>query len=102
MSNKIIDEILQAEKQSEQIVAQSKQEAIKSLTKAEEKAVKIKFEADQKYKEDMKLYQQNCEIENKQKYQATMDEYKKSAQDLTKNAEKNLNKAVEIIVKKII
>ena len=101
MSNQIIDEILNSEKQSDQIVKNAKQLAIKSLTQAEEKAANIKNQAQQKFKEDLSNFVAEYENESKTAYKERLLQYEKTAEELEKNASKNLQKAVDLIISKI-
>ena len=101
MSNQIIDEILNSEKQSDQIVKNAKQLAIKSLTQAEEKAANIKNQAQQKFKEDLSNFVAEYENESKTAYKESLLQYEKTAEELEKKASKNLQKAVDLIISKI-
>ena len=101
MSNQIIEEILLSEKESEKIIKNAKQLAIKSLTQAEEKAVDIKNKAQQKFKEDLATFVKEYEEESKAAYKESLNQYKKTADELEKRAENNMQAAVDLIISKV-
>jgi len=101
MSNKIIGEILLAEKQSEQIIASSKKEAIKILTQAEEDAIKIKNKAQEDYKNNLNNFVSEIEENCKVKYQNNLACYYKDCEDLERNSQEKIEKAVKLVVDKI-
>ena len=102
MGNKIIDDILLAEKQSEQIISKAKQDAIKALTQAEEKSLSVKTSAQEKFKEDLNNFVIECEEECKVNYKENLATYVKTAEELERRAEENIEKAVKVIVDKIV
>ena len=101
MSNKIIDEIILSEKKSEQIISAAKQQAVKSLTLAEEKGAELRAQAQQKNKEDINNYILQYENESKLNFNSTLVEYQKTAQQLQEKAEKNYQSAVDLIIKNL-
>ena len=101
MGNKVIDEIILAEKKSEQIVSAAKLSSVKSLTSAEEKSAELKAKAQQKSKEDLASFVAQFEHESKTNFDSVLKEYEKSASDLQKKAEQNYQSAVDLIVKKL-
>ncbi|MBQ3047923.1 MAG: hypothetical protein IJD48_02790, partial [Clostridia bacterium] len=97
----IIDEILLAEEQSEQIVASSKKDAIKMLSKAEEESFKIKAKAEEDYKNNLNTLVDDIENNCKQKYQENMSCYYKDCEDLERSSKDKIEEAVKLIVDNI-
>ncbi len=101
VKNKIIESILKAEEASEKLSNNARVESVKIVSKAEEENAKIKNDAQESSKKMLKQQTQINEEKFHTEFETSLQEYNKKAEDLTKNAEKNYEKAISVILKKL-
>ncbi len=101
MKNKIIESILKAEKETEKMYSSAKTESLKIVSKAEEDNIKIKNNAQESSKKMLKEQTLLNEEKFKKQFDEALLEYVKQAEELEKNAQKNYDKAINVIFKKI-
>jgi len=101
MKNKVIEAILKAESQADDLQQKGKQESLKIVTEAENKSQKIKQEAQDYAKATLKQKTYEAEEEAKNNYNATIKEYELQADRIEQEAVKNYDKAVALILSKI-
>lgn len=101
VKNKIIESILKAEEKSEKLSSNAKAESVKIVTKAEEENAKLKNDAQESSKKMLKQQTQINEDKFRAEFETSLQEYNARAEELTKNAEKNYDRAINIILKNI-
>ena len=69
MKNKVIENILSAEKEAEQIQIKAKERALKIVSSAEEESLKIKFDAQENAKVLLKKQLAEAETEAKKNFE---------------------------------
>lgn len=101
MKNKVIENILTAEKQAEQIQIKAKEEALKIVSSAEEESLRIKSEAQENAKKLLKEELIKAEDIAKQTFDNNLKDYEIQASKLETTAKANFEKVVKEIIKKI-
>lgn len=101
MKNKIIEAILEAEKETENIYSQAKLESSKIISNAEEENTKTKNSAQESSKKMLREQTLESEDKCKQQFEQTLQEYNNTAKVLEQNAKNNYAKAVDVILKKL-
>lgn len=101
MKNKIIESILEAEKETEDIYSKAKLESTQIISTAEEQNTNIKNSAQETSKKMLKGQLEENENKCKQQFEETLGDYNAQAKALEQNAEKNYKKAVDVILKKL-
>lgn len=102
MINEVINSILEAEERADQIVKNANAEAKAKLAAAEEKAGIIREEAQKTAREEKLAVISKANAEADELYEKMIKDAEESALEIKKNAEKNKQKAVDLIVGGII
>lgn len=100
-NNLIIESILQSEQKADQIIANAKENALKILSDAETKAEQIKQKASEDYKQKIADDLKASEEDSLKKFNASLEEQRQNAEKMVKDANDNIEKVVEYLVKRI-
>lgn len=100
-SNIVIDSILTAERKADQIIANAKENAQKILSDSDGKAEQIRQKALEDYKNDVASNLKHSEEECLKSYNTSLDEVRETANNMIADVNKNLDKVVEYLVKRV-
>lgn len=99
MIEELIENIIDAENQAEDIVKASVFESKKIIAEATENAEKIVNNATSQIKQTLKLAKDEASILSSQNYDKIIEEGKNEAEIKVENAEKKMKKAVDFIIR---
>ena len=100
-NNIVIDSILDAEKKADQIIAKAKETSLKIVSDAEVEAEKIRNTAIENCKKLITVNLKLSEEENIKKYISSLEIYKEKAEEIVSLANKDIDKAVEYLIKRV-